>query len=386
MDINEYLSKMEVLQQALISFIDSESEMEENFQILLQIFEDHKIRDDRNELKLFFKLITKISNHFYRPRNFFEKIEKIILLFKKEIIEKFSQTEIFDLFKNNKRILLFLFNEKIISMNQTIADIMRSNKYRYANYPQYFAPEIRPFFTEEEKDPSHRGEKLFEQITKELPNDFDEKRKKGENDDFVCEMIRKDQIDEFIAFVNRTNLSLQSVAAKSIYETNSYLNNKVKYVTRYTFHPTLIEYAAFFGSFQIFKYLFLNGAKIDRDFFHYAIHGNNPELFDFLEKNDLLRNCYSFTSLLAFAIKCHHNEMANYILKKYLIEIPDNQKEYVTIESIKTYNFSFIQNNVMNLNIFYNLCKYDYAVIVEYLLQNKIDFDINKTLIFNIII
>lgn len=166
MDINEYLSKMEALQQALISFIDSESEMEENFQILLQIFEDHKIRDDRNELKLFFKLITKISNHFYRPQNFFEKIEKIILLFKKEIIEKFNQTEIFDLFKNNKRILLFLFNEKIISMNQTIADIMRSNKYRYANYPQYFAPEIRPFFTEEEKDPLHRGEKLFEQITK----------------------------------------------------------------------------------------------------------------------------------------------------------------------------------------------------------------------------
>ena len=103
-------SQIQALQQALISFIDSESEMEENFQILLQLFEDHKIRDDRNELKLFFKLITKISNHFYRPQYFFEKIEKIILLFKKEIIEKFSQTEIFDLFKNNKRILLFLFN------------------------------------------------------------------------------------------------------------------------------------------------------------------------------------------------------------------------------------------------------------------------------------
>lgn len=84
MDINEYLSKMEALQQALISFIDSESEMEENFQILLQIFEDHKIRDDRNELKLFFKLITKISNHFIAHRIFSRKLRKLYFFLRKK--------------------------------------------------------------------------------------------------------------------------------------------------------------------------------------------------------------------------------------------------------------------------------------------------------------
>ena len=364
--MDEYMIKMDALRQALLLFIENENKVEENFQNLIQIFEDHKIRDKFNELKIFFKLIVKISNNFCRPPNFFQKIERILLFFKKNITEQFTKAEIFDLFKNNKRILLFLFEEKIISMNQKIADIMRNSKYRAANYPQYFTPEIRPFFTEEEKDPTIKHEKLFQQITKELPNDFEEKRKIGENDDFLCEMIRKDQIDEFISYVNRTNLNLNSVASKSIYETNSYLNKKIKIMYHYPFHPTLIEYAAFFGSSQIFKYLYLNGAKIESELFKYAIHGNTPEIIHLLE----------------YSIKCHHNDVANYIQNNYMENMTDNEKEYITITSIKSYNFTFIQNDIMNAKIFYNLCKYDYAVIVKILIQNKIDFDINDTFIF----
>ena len=40
--------------------------------------------------------------------------------------------------------------------------------------------------------------------------DYDEKRQKGENDSYICTLIRNDLIDEFIVHVNKTNISLSS--------------------------------------------------------------------------------------------------------------------------------------------------------------------------------
>ena len=53
---------------------------------------------------------------------------------------------------------------------------------------------------------------------------------------------------------------------KSIYETNGFkkLND-----------ATLIEYAAFFGSIQIFKYLQIKGVKLTPQLWYFAIHGKN---------------------------------------------------------------------------------------------------------------
>ena len=64
-------------------------------------------------------------------------------------------------------------------------------------------------------------------------------------------MIRKDLIKEFLVFVNKKELNLDSKLKSSIYETNSFLikNESI----------TLIEYTAFYGSIQIFQYLQKNG-------------------------------------------------------------------------------------------------------------------------------
>lgn len=44
-------------------------------------------------------------------------------------------------------------------------------------------------------------------------------------------------------------------------------------------------------------------------------------------------------------------------------------------QSLKYYNFHFIQN--IDETSFYNICKYDYIFLVDFLLKNK-NFDINK--------
>ena len=49
----------------------------------------------------------------------------------------------------------------------------------------------------------------------------------------------------------------------------------------------LVEYAAFFGSIQIFKYLLVNQVKLIPSLWIYAIHSRNPEIIHLLEENNI---------------------------------------------------------------------------------------------------
>lgn len=95
-------------------------------------------------------------------------------------------------------------------------------------------------------------------------SNFYELRKAGENDSPICQLIQKDLIKEFIVYVNKNNTPLNSLIEPSIYETNSFLNSKqfcvtcdfnlYEYLVKRNDNLSLINYAAFFGSIQIFNY------------------------------------------------------------------------------------------------------------------------------------
>lgn len=53
-------------------------------------------------------------------------------------------------------------------------------------------------------------------MNNEVQEHFYEKLQEGENDDYLCQLIRFNQIKELIIFVEQTNLSLE----KSIFETS----------------------------------------------------------------------------------------------------------------------------------------------------------------------
>ena len=106
---------------------------------------------------------------------------------------------------------------------------------------------------------------MKQEIEQEMKNiypdifvNFEEKRQKGENDSYLCELIRTDSIEDFISYVNQKNISLSSKIKSSIFETNSFLVEK---------EPSLIEYTAFFGSIQIFQYLLNKKTKT----YHYGL-------------------------------------------------------------------------------------------------------------------
>ncbi|KAK8865390.1 hypothetical protein M9Y10_010935, partial [Tritrichomonas musculus] len=352
----EYIQKMKMLQDNLLQILDTNNDNYENFQ---DIIHKSKILENKYEFKSFLHLIFKISNHHHRTVDFFIKIEKIFQLFKYDITKFFSNSEIFQLFKSNKRVLLILFDSKIIEMNEYISKII-TNQYIDLQYPQYFLPEIQSF---NKKEPF--------QIEGELPENFYEKRKIGENDNYICQLIQKDSINEFVFYTNLNNYSLDSTINQSIFETNSFLLKNDKKVT-------LIEYAAFFGSIKIFLYL-RNKVEVRQSIWQYAIHSDNAKIINQLELNNIEPTNQNYEECFKESIKCHHYSISDYIQNNYLQNENTND---TLICCLKYYNFFYLQNDFVNGSSFYFICKYDYLLLANIIL-NEFNIDINEKIILN---
>lgn len=154
--------------------------------------------EDREKLKKVLQLITKIANNHHRDENLFKNIFNIIQNYTETIIESFSNYEIFDIFKSNKLILLFLFSNKTIFVDDKINEIIISKIEKNGNrYCYFFYPEIKDFNDEE----IMKGiEEELLSIDINIFDNFNEKRQKGENESYICSLIRQDSIQEFVSF------------------------------------------------------------------------------------------------------------------------------------------------------------------------------------------
>ena len=359
--IIENVNRMKQIHKIILEYIDNDND-EENFENLIKLIKNQKIHDDRNNFRLFLKLLLFLSKHHYRNQFFFNKIEKILLIFKKEIQSQFANLELFYFFKGSKRLLLSLIEEKLIVIDQTIYNIISKNKYLLSNYPQYFFPECKQFMFFI----------MAKCIEHDFPKNFEQKRKIGENENYIAELIKKDLIEEFITYVNKTNYSLNSEIGASIFETNNLLLKK---------KTTLIEYSAFYGSIQIFKYLYLNNVELTPDLWIYAVHSRNPEIFFVLESNKIKPIDTTYQQCLKESIKCHHNDVADYIFNNLIIS-NDNEFDFdnnIYSYSFQYHNYSFFPNDIKDSTFFLYSCKYNYINLVLDLLKTQ-KIDVNNTI------
>ena len=287
--LHKYLKQMAELQAKLLDFLGDEEDTNIKLQNLIKLFCGY----DKNELKVILKLISKISQNHHRNPHFFDKIEQILRHVKDDIMKKYTNSEIFHIFKGNKRVLLILLENGIINIDQSIIDQITKEKYLQAKYPQYFSPEIEQV----------TGKKWVE----ELPSDFYEKRRIGENDSYLCQIIQKDLVDDFIVCYNKNNFTNTYLIENSIFETNSILLKTEKF--------KLIEYAAFCGSIRIVKYLKLNNHEITPFLNQFAVHSQNIELISFIDDES---NHSDFDSYIIEPIKCHQNDVLNYFKDLYV--------------------------------------------------------------------
>ncbi|KAK8884645.1 hypothetical protein M9Y10_043763 [Tritrichomonas musculus] len=348
MEYQEYIIQKKELYSILIQFIENRND-EDYFQNLINIIETQKILENPKELKLLINLILNISNNHHRSDSFMAKIEQILLYLENQIKQTFANFEIFELVKNNRLNLLFFITNKIIIIDSILIEYLRHSQLLH-----FFYPEVKNLIENQEIEKIENERKEYE-IT-----NFEEIRKIGENDSYFCQIIRNDLIDDFVIYFNKVNLSISSKIKKSIFETNPLLLKEEEL--------PIIEYAAFFGSIQILRFLYLNGAKLNPFLWTFAIHSNNAEMIHFLEENNVdppIEKC------IIEAIKCHHNDIARYIINKFSNE-EEIQKNNKILKSIfHHFNFDFFPNE-FNVNfIFYNLFQYDYVKLLNLYLKTK---------------
>ena len=381
MDIRNEIENMKSIQCAVLKFIEEETNTEENYKNLINLIRDQKIKEDRHKVKSMLRLINNISNNHQRVSDFINKIEQILTYFKTEIVKYFKQSEIFQIFENNKRILLFLIQENIIIIDEYIvSEITSENKFK-KKYPEYFSPEIKSFLTEEfinkykKRNPYLQNNEIIQEIQKEKAKEFYELREKGENDNYLCELIRLNDVKTFGVYVNRNNISLECFIKESIFETNPILLDKS--------NIKLIEYASFYGSNSIIKYMIANECNLTSNMWKYSIHSQNEELIKYLEDNDVLPPNKDYKIILKESIKCHHNDVSNYIISNLIDEedLKDSLENGNGINyykcSVEFHNYYFFPENIEYKYMFFYLCGYDYYILVDLYLKNQ-NIDINE--------
>ena len=362
MSFHSYLEEKKELQSCLHKFIDHNGIDEEIFQDLIKVINKQQIREIKLALRSLLHLISIISINYHRTPDFFTKIDKILSDLSNEIRDNFTNTEIFQIFKQSKRVLLFLIQNELLTIDQTIANTLLKPKYCKLKYPHYFYPEIKSFITDS---------KLQQEIEKEVnkcSNNFEENRKTGENHTKICYLIRNDLIDDFRSHVNQTQTKTFSNIEVSIFETNPLL---------YKSRATLLDYSAFNGSIQIFNFLRENN-RMSSDTWLFAIHGNNLEIIQSIENHQIRPKDPSFATLLRESFKCQHHEITTYI-KDNLLKIKDDKDNRFLLECTKFYDYYSFPQNLNDKIVFYNLCIADNASFVSGLLSLlKIDFKINE--------
>mgnify|MGYP001040281963 CR=1 FL=1 len=212
---SSYIKSKKVLQGKLLKYISSDDGTEENYENLKNCMKDQNIYENKSELKILLYMITNISNFLLRPVNFFEKLEKIILNFKDIIINQFTNDEIYQIFQTSNRLLLFLIDENIFTIDKKIYLLNKNNQ----DFLLYFYPEVAKFIEKNAKLRIYGCDKIIENI-KNNEEEFLQKRKVGENDSYICELIRKDDISNFIIHIEKNLISINSSIKSSIYETN----------------------------------------------------------------------------------------------------------------------------------------------------------------------
>lgn len=384
MDVHEYFNQMREVHSLLLTFINNGDNLEDNYHFLINFIEDSNISSNKNDLTKLIRLIMKVSKNIHRKNNFFNKIEQLLNYLRPCMEQFFSNEELFFLFRNNKWILLLLIQKDIIIIDDFIfGQIIKTSHSKGKEYFFYFWTEIKSFY-------NFKNQLLFEEellsYDSNILHNFEEKRKLGENESYICELIRNDSIDEFITYVSQTNTPISQTIKRSIFETNPFLlKNQGK--------TTYIEYAAFFGSIQILQYLRLNDIELKPSLWLYSIHGENAEMIHFLEQNRVSppENDKSYEKCLEEAIKCHHNNIAVYIQSNLLNErIESNNLQNNFNKNSISYCFHYLNFELFpeafdNKYIFYYACRYGFLNLVEFLYENneinlkeKIKIDIQK--------
>ena len=125
-EFQRYTNEKKKLNTLIINYIEDSDNCKDNFNNLIEFINLNKYQEKQEELSHLLHLIVNIANNHYRNEYFIMKIEQILQYLKDNIKQTFSNLEIYNLFQNNKIILLYLIKNKIIAIDEEIFYLITS--------------------------------------------------------------------------------------------------------------------------------------------------------------------------------------------------------------------------------------------------------------------
>lgn len=343
--------------------VDFDSEAFESY-----LSEHHQyLEDKRSAIQLLSTLDKFISNH---PQHSDYHKQLIISSLLENTLKLFSSYELYKIFTSYS-LRLLLYKNGFINID-TITERSSVDPYDFVYFINEIKEENKQFY--QYAISKEKNRKMLKEINQEKHNEL---RMKGRNHHQIAEIIRNDDIEQFQEIISQNNISLNSRIPYSFYEDCQIISAKSDM-------PFLIDYASFFSSIKIFKFLWINDIKGNLATFNYAIAGGNYEIIHLLEsvhKNIINKDSQNY------AILFHRNDIYSYLQDTYEIEFSLNHffssiDSYNTemfilllpqaIERIKLSEFQILFLNEKSL--FFYLFVYISTLLFELAIWGRIDY------------
>ncbi|KAK8842656.1 hypothetical protein M9Y10_025516 [Tritrichomonas musculus] len=288
-DILKYCEEHEAVQKAILNYLDGTNNEQnpdadsQNLANFVSELNKNNILHDEQEIDELLRMISHIGSNYHRFPDFFPKIFNLLNVIKEDISKFYTNEEIFSIFLNIEPIAIFLRDNNLLNFDDDVNYIIKNPDNQ--GICQYFNPENK---------------------TNEV-----EYQQAGENHNILCKLIRLDQTEDFANFIEENHINLDSIIPPSPFETNSYLKSHKD--------TNLIQYAVFCGSINVFRYI----AEKDLDLLNetvweYAIHGDGPEIIDFLKEISIPPPKDNFSKCLKLSVINYQKEITD-ILRNELI-------------------------------------------------------------------
>ncbi|KAK8878393.1 hypothetical protein M9Y10_005161 [Tritrichomonas musculus] len=284
--------------------------------------------------------------------NTIKLFERILDTMKKNLQDESSF--LWNIFGGLFNFKLWMYEEGLITIDQIITSAQHDQSS--AIY-EFFIPEII------EKEPEIFEKEIKNQITfsysEESIQKFKELRRKywkwlRESGDYHDPSYLEIEHDQLRLAIKRDDIdSFQKILSNSCLSVNSNIRESV--IENFLRNPTdlpLIEYAVHFNSMNIFKFLFLNDAKIDHRIVYGSIQSKNYDIIHLVESK--VQQGYGEDSLPS-SIECWNDEMTEYILDNYDCDIFKNDTDIknkvfllsLLSETFYSLNFVFMESTLL---------------------------------------
>lgn len=373
-EIQDFINIMKDLQQHILKYIEEAENEKHNFHNLIHFIDARNIRQNKHIIQALLHLLLKISNNHHRFQGFFHKISQIFIEFSNQIKQFYTNKQLFNTFKSNKQVLYILFGQNLLVPDQSIAAVFMTKKCIREKYPHYFYNNFSKFFKNKFKreilDIIREDDPEMDNLFPYDPR-FEENRIHGENPRRLCKLIRDDSLHEFKQYVDSNNLNLFMTIKQSVFETNPFLLSR---------ETTLAEYASFYGSLKILKYLYENQVELTSSLWIYSVHSQNIDVIHFIEQKSFKVKEKVFIYAMLEAVRCLHKNVADYIMDNYIKYHNLHIEGQIALQSIKDFNYEFFPH-IFDFNHFFYLCKRGYFYLVQ-LILNKHSIELNTRIIF----